>query len=507
MSIATKIFIAFTAVIVLFTSVLMFGIHRTQSTYDQIQAVNRSVVPLSLTLSDVQTDLKSYSIVLNEKDPLVLRRTLQVTRLAPSVPDRFEHKMERAATIAEQADFHGFEHPDLIETTDRVRELRDEVRGFVVRSQTFTELVLSENADEDTVLIEQSKLRSAARKLDAQLTALRNDLRTATSVALERAKELERTSLYYLGGASVAALIMAIIMLIGVLLTMRRLTLLTEAAKRIGRGDYSPLDDLPDQPATDEIGTLTREFDSMARSISDRNTELKQQHEKLIKSERLATVGRMTSLITHELRNPLSSINLNAEMLLESLVESGAVQDDPDLTATLETIISEVDRLRDITEDYLVYARLPTPRLEPQDLQDVVHALVDFHLWDWLQHEVEVSLELAEEAITVNIDAGQLRQALLNLVKNAVEASTAGSIVELSVSTHDGDAVIRVRDYAGGIPDDVRDHIFEPFFTTKSSGTGLGLAMTQQIIEEHQGSLEIRDLEDGTQFEIRLPRG
>lgn len=511
MSIATKIFIAFTAVIVLFTSVLMFGIYRSQTTYEQIQSINRSVVPLSLTLSDVQTDLKSYSIILNEKDPLVLRRTLQVTRLAPSVPDRFKHKMERAAKIARQAQFEtisGPNHENLANTRARVAELREAISNFALSSQEFTDLVLSgEETEPDQILIQQSKLRSRARKIDSQLTSLRSDLRAATNVGLARAKELERTSLYYLSAASIAALVMAILVLIAVLFTMRRLTLLTEAAKRIGEGDYGPLEELPERPAQDEIGTLTREFDSMARSIAERDQALRDQHAKLIKSERLATVGRMTSLITHELRNPLSSINLNAEMLMDSIIESEGSEQDEELRTTLETIINEVDRLRDITEEYLVYARMPSPRPDEHELQEILQALLDFHLWEWLQEDVEVLLEMPEEQVLVNVDASQIRQALLNIVKNAVEASKKGATVRVTLESDDAMAVIRVEDDAGGIPENVREQIFEPFFTTKSSGTGLGLAMTQEIVEEHSGDLSIVATETGTRFEIRLPRG
>ena len=131
----------------------------------------------------------------------------------------------------------------------------------------------------------------------------------------------------------------------------------------------------------------------MARRLEERDVALREQHAELLKAERLAIIGRMTSLITHELRNPLSSINLNSEMLMESLTEAGLAEADADM---LETIMAEVDRLRDITEEYLVYTRLPSPKFEAENLVDVLQNLVDFHATEWSGKEVQVELQLEE---------------------------------------------------------------------------------------------------------------
>ena len=502
LSIATKIFIAFAAVIVIFMAVLTFGIHRTQTTYDQIQSVNQSAVPLSLLLSDVQTDLKSFSLVLNEKDPLVLRRTLQVTRLGPSVPERLRVSMERAAEVARTANFETTQPDNDIGKS--VAALQRDIDVFAGKAQTLTKVVLADDPESNAkVESMQAELRDESRGLDTRLSQLRNDLRIATNQGLDRARELERSSIYLLSAASATALVIAIILLVAVLLTMRRLTTLTEAAKRIGGGDYSPLQNLPS--AKDEIGALTLEFDHMARSIAERDQALRDQHAKLLKTERLATIGQMTSLITHELRNPLSSINLNTEMLAEALSESSASKEDPDILPVLDTIVSEVDRLKDITEEYLVYARLPTPKFEPHNLADTLHGIVDFHSFEWSNDSVDVVVDVPDDIIA-DVDPGQFRQAFLNLMKNAVEASPPESEVHVHAQATNGVVTIEVLDRAGGIPDTVRDHIFEPFYTTKSSGTGLGLAMTQQIIEEHNGQISVEPTKDGTRFVVTLPR-
>jgi two-component system NtrC family sensor kinase len=499
LSIATKIFFAFTAVIAVFSVVLVFGIYRTQWTFEQVRTVNATVVPLSLTLSDVQTDLKSFSVLLNERDPLVLRRTLQVTRLAPSVPDRFRRNMELAVDLAKRTDSaQRVSDP----VSQRVEALKLDIEAFAVSSQAFTAQVLSES-DETLVFEQQTQLREHARKMDSELSSLRIALREITDRALRQAKEHERSSLYGLGVATAVALAIAILLLVAVSLTMRRLTDLTEAAKRIGQGDYAPLSAEDARTPHDEIGLLVQEFDHMARSIADRDQALREQHAKFLKSERLATVGRMTALITHELRNPLSSINLNVEMLHDALSDTELTQNDPELLEQLDTIISEVDRLREITEQYLAYARLPTPRIEAHLLGDNLQSLLDFHAWEWSDAGVQVTLDIKDD-FEANFDASQLRQACLNLIKNAVEASPKGTTIDVSFRRDADDAVIMIRDHAGGIPASAVEHIFEPFFTTKKSGTGLGLAMTQQIIEEHGGHIELEHHDDGTTFHLHL---
>ncbi len=281
LSIATKIFIAFAAVIVVFTVVLMFGIYRTQTTYAQIRTVNQTVVPLSLLLSDVQTDLKSFSLVLNERDPLVLRRTLQVTRLGPSMPERFRERMERAQTLA-STNLEGPESETLQEARTEISRLRTRIDQFSEQSQAFAELVLTDGADDldsEKVTEQQARLRDEARTLDERLTALRADLRAATDRGLARAKQVEKSSLYALSGSSVVALVIAITLLVGVLITIRRLTALTEATKRIGEGDYRPIDEVASPSmGRDEIEELRSEFNAMARRLQERDQALREQH-------------------------------------------------------------------------------------------------------------------------------------------------------------------------------------------------------------------------------------
>src|SRR5690554_1751962 len=345
LSIATKIFVVFTALVVLFTGVLMFSTYRTQTLYARIQRLNETAVPITLLLSDVQTDLKSFNVVLNERDPLVLRRTLQMTQLVYFLPDRFTQTLEHARQLAGQANLEemiaedeagGLDAAAAATLETRLAILHTGALDFTRQSAQFTRLVLDDKPRPDPAQYAQNirdlqaNLGEQARTLDREITALRGELRTRTDEALAR--------LYALGALSVVALLVALALLIAVLLTVRPLSTLTAAARRIGTGDYRPIEGILERRrGADEITLLTREFNAMAKNLTERDARLREQHERLLKSERMATVGRMTSLITHELRNPLSSINLNSEMLQEALLERGIAADDAEVVPLLET--------------------------------------------------------------------------------------------------------------------------------------------------------------------------
>jgi signal transduction histidine kinase len=515
LSIATKVFVAFALVVAIFTGVLMFGVYRTQTLFTQIERINRRIVPVSLSLSDAQTDLKSFNILLNERDPLVVRRTLQMARLVKSLPDQIRQQLGRAAELIQSKErdqvFGERQSRTLSGIEADLQALERRAREFADRAETFTQRVLR-NSDQELDKSEltqlQARLRSDVRHLDDRITVLRNDLRRMTDQGLERANENEQSSLWALVGLSAGALLLSAGVLAAVLRIIQPLTTLTEATKRVGEGDYRPLED-PPEPwlGADEITMLSREFNAMAEKLARRDAKLREQHEALLKSERLATVGRMTSVITHELRNPLSSINLNTEMLMESLVEEhGIDRDDPDVMPLLRTITDEVERLRDITEEYLVYARLPTADLEDVDMVDIVENLVDFHLGEWERSGVEVEVDWPDGSLPLRADPDHLRQALLNVVKNAIEISPEGSVVRIGMEGDDESVQVWVRDYGPGLEDDP-DELFEPFYTTKPDGTGLGLPMTQQMVEEHHGSIDVEQPDGGgTRFALTLPR-
>lgn len=220
---------------------------------------------------------------------------------------------------------------------------------------------------------------------------------------------------------------------------------------------------------------------------------------RLIRTERLAAIGRMAAHVTHEVRNPLSSIGLNVEMLGDE------IGDKPEARALLSSIEREIDRLTNITQEYLRLARLPDPRLELDDVGAVVTSVGRFVQAEMNEAGVELRVRVEEALPSIAIDEGQVRQALLNLLRNAREAMPEGGRVDLEAVAADGGVKISVRDRGGGIEPELRARIFDLFFTTKERGTGLGLPLTFQIVTAHRGRIECISEDDGTTFELWFP--
>ena len=237
--------------------------------------------------------------------------------------------------------------------------------------------------------------------------------------------------------------------------------------------------------------------------VADDVTDALETKKRLIQSERLAAIGRMAAHVTHEVRNPLSSIGLNVEMLGDELATTNV-----EAKALMHAIQGEIDRLTAITEEYLRLARLPQPRLEPEDVTELLRSIAHFVQVDFERRGVELIVELGKVPL-VAVDEAQFRQAMLNLLRNAAESMPDGGQVHVrarSVSPRDGVEVV-VEDRGEGIPAERRERIFDLFFTTKEHGTGLGLPLTQQIVVAHGGEIrcEVAPGGRGTRFEIWLP--
>lgn len=234
--------------------------------------------------------------------------------------------------------------------------------------------------------------------------------------------------------------------------------------------------------------------------VADDVTEALHTKARLIQTERLAAIGRMAAHVTHEVRNPLSSIGLNVEMLGDEVAEDGEAR------ALLEAIQKEIDRLGGLTDEYLRLARLPAPALEVEDVGDALASVLSF-----VRREMDAAgVELVEERKgplpPVAFDEAQLRQALLNLLRNAREAQGSEPWIRVASRPESDGVRIEVEDRGEGISEEERARIFDLFFTTKERGSGLGLPLTQQIVAAHGGTItcEARD-EGGTRFSIWLP--
>jgi signal transduction histidine kinase len=242
----------------------------------------------------------------------------------------------------------------------------------------------------------------------------------------------------------------------------------------------------------------------MVAAIARANTEL-------LSSERLAAIGKMAAQVTHEVRNPLSSLALNVELLEEELAQRQAGEE---ASALLTAIKLEVERLTQLTEKYLSLARRSRPDFQEEDLGSVVSEAVASAHAELREQEIQSQVQIEEGLPAASLDEAQIRQVMLNLIRNAREAMGEGGELLVGVRALGAPEPeqepemleISVSDSGGGMDDQTREHLFEPFFTTKRNGNGLGLAITQEIVEAHGGKIRCERREPrGTRFVIELP--
>ncbi len=240
-------------------------------------------------------------------------------------------------------------------------------------------------------------------------------------------------------------------------------------------------------------------------------------------AERLAELGTMTGGLAHEIKNPLSTLSLNAQLLAEDVAELNVADDARQrIVRRTESLRREADRLKGILTDFLQFAGQIRLDPEPHDLNVLVDELVDFFLPQALAAGVQLRTTLAGKPAIARVDSALFKQALLNLLINAVQALETLPArdtrsrelmirVESAAPARSRDAqaamhCIHVTDTGPGIAPEHLKSIFQPYFSTKKGGTGLGLATTRRIIEEHRGSIEVHaELGRGTDFVIHLP--
>ncbi|HET8722928.1 MAG TPA: GAF domain-containing protein [Anaeromyxobacteraceae bacterium] len=227
--------------------------------------------------------------------------------------------------------------------------------------------------------------------------------------------------------------------------------------------------------------------------------ELGRAQKQLVHRERLAALGELSAVVAHEVRNPLGVIFNSLGSLQRILRPEG------DAGLLLDVIQEEADRLDRIVGDLLDFARPAEPAIQAEPIERLLEESVVAALAQ-VPGPVEVRRSYAPDLPPVPVDAHQVRQAVLNLVVNALQSMPRGGLLEVRTRAEKGFAVVEVADSGPGIPPELRPRVFEPFFTTKATGTGLGLAVVRRIAEGHGGSVELApDQGSGTTFVLRLP--
>jgi len=303
--------------------------------------------------------------------------------------------------------------------------------------------------------------------------------------------------------------------LIGARLVGQPVSELIAAARRIGKGDF---DVFPSISRQDEFGELARAVRAMGLGLSEERQRTREQVEARIQAleqlrhaERLTTLGKLASVLAHEIGTPLNVIAGHAKLVAGGKLEGGDARD----SAT--EIGAQCGRITSIVRRVLDYARRRPPKralVRAADLVGQTGALLKGFA---TQNDVRLVYEAAADDVDLEADPDQLQQTLINVVMNAIQATPPGGSVTLGIEASERAiegrpiefVVFRVADTGDGIDDVTRARIFEPFFTTKppGEGTGLGLSVARDIVEEHGGTIEVSSARGhGSSFRIHLPR-
>jgi signal transduction histidine kinase len=307
----------------------------------------------------------------------------------------------------------------------------------------------------------------------------------------------------------VAAFLVTVAVFFLFIVWLKPLGQLRTFAQRISQGDYG-------QPVPirsgGEVGELADELNKMAQRLKEREEMIRRQAGELLRADRFSTIGKMATQIAHEIRNPLNALGLKLELLEDSIEEARTPLEAATyekLRREFEAAGKEIDRLREITDYYLKFAKFPKVEKENVDVSVVLFDLVAFYEDEAQRKGVRVEREL-ERPLWASLDPNLLRHAVANLLRNAIdaacEAQEGAGKVWVKAWKENQELRIVVKDNGPGIPAESLLRVFEPFYSTKKSGTGLGLTLVQQVVTEHGGQVVCSSApNEGASFRISIP--
>lgn len=218
-------------------------------------------------------------------------------------------------------------------------------------------------------------------------------------------------------------------------------------------------------------------------------------------SRRLSASSRVTRGVAHEVKNPINAIVLHLQLLQNKLASQ-----EPDTRRHMDIIDSEIRRLDRVVQTLVDFTRPRDLHLEETDFRSLLEDVAQLAAPDAEQHGVRIDLHLPEHPLPVRVDSDLMKQAILNVVINGVQAMTGGGVLTISARRENGTLLAEVQDQGPGIPKEMHDKVFELYFTTKKEGSGIGLAQTYQILQWHYGSVDFESAEmSGTTFRFQIP--
>jgi signal transduction histidine kinase len=508
-SLSAKILTPFVALIACFALSTAYHAHLLSEPLARMSAVGDALSGLPKSFTDAAREARAAELALRRwRSRRGRGADRDLTRALSAVSARFSEAVARLEALR---------YPPRIERTQR------EARGQLVTLGRLEVSILQALREaESGTFLSATQLEERVDDLQRwarEARGLADELRLLTRDELRARQEVESEALWgslLFLGVMVSVGVGATLYLAHLLSPLRALK---EGVEAVGGGDYARRVPVRGEG---ELAQLAMALNRLAESVQERDARLESQQAERLHQARLATVGRLSAQITHELRNPLSSIGLNAELLRDDLEALGALGAlgasqgggrSPDIEGRLTgarqlltEVEREVERLKGITEEYLRFARLPRPELTPIDLSALCLEVFDFCRAEQAAAKVSLQLDPDPHPRLALADPHHARSALLDLLRNAREAlePRGGGRVRVSIRAAGGALCVTVSDNGPGLSEEARARLFEPFFSTKPQGTGLGLAMVRQLMEAQGGRVEV-GAGDGGVFELYFP--
>lgn len=479
MTIRTKVIGYLLLVITLFVATSGYIIGRQRQANARLQSIHGFYFPLSRELSNFQFSVRLYEDGVRKYLQRVATETSKAIVLREPHPFRIEKKLKEIDGLLGQARETG------VESVSEFQGKLMAIRGY----------------------LEDLRGANDASKYDAAFEGLRNELR---QLSADVDAEIQRiTGIAQFEGQQsllVGLALSAILGCFGMVTlylsnqALKPLPTLIDGVKKIADGDFNQSLKISTN-ANDEFSILAREYNRALVALAERDRRLEKQQKDFLQTERLAAVGQLSAEVVHEIRNPLNAISLNIDWLQNELQGTGE-----EIAQVLTSVSREIERLHQITECYLVRARVPTREGQRAPVNEAIKEVIDFCDQEDKVSNIEVATSLSPEEFFVATDKSRFKQALLNILKNAKEAMPRGGKILVTTEVLNNAYRIQVKDSGSGMSATTRHQSFRPFFTTKTNGTGLGLSVTRSIVEEAHGTIQCESrLGEGTTVTLQFP--
>lgn len=463
------------------------------------------LVALSLALA-ILSGYAAFGLVREQRDAAAdLRGEVEQHRSVAELEECFielialvKDRVRKIESIHERADSL------LKEGRNRLTDSNDRKQLEAIDNAFHQHLAAWDALPDDESAIDTSVVFRLADRMDRELVRPSHQLETACSLRLQQTAEahsqlLRRTTwgLVLVGGiGGVAGLVFGFGVSQGVSRSIHRL----QVQVRDAAGKLDPTASEIVLTGNGNVVALHDEMDSLSVRIEQFVAKLQQRDREVLRSEQLAALGQLAAGMAHEVRNPLTSIKLLVQSELESSSPGGMATED------LRVIVSEVLRMERSLQHFLDYARPPSLERRRIDLGAVVQSVMGLIRVRAANQKVDMQLVVPEVGVEISADESQMQQVVLNLSLNALDVMPRGGHLTFTLRREGAWAELLVSDTGPGIAVEIRDRLFQPFATSKDTGLGLGLVITQRIVEAHGGQVGVLPKEPpGTTMKVTLP--